>query len=405
MTSATTAPPVPETETVLTPTVGRVARRGLFWVLAAVIATGLVIAVSLGTGAVRDADALSAGNATPNGAKALVEVLRDHGVTVTATDTLDATRRALPVAADSTLFVYDRDQLLDSEQRDQLLSLAATVVLLEPDFDTLTALAPSVAQAGSAEGELTAVCDLPAAAAAGTITGDGSGYRLLEPVEGAISCFPSGDGVFSVISVPFSPSLGSGEVTVLGATSALSNETIGDYGNSALALTLLGQHSHLAWYIPGAADVADDIPPTLGELSPAWLTPSIILVLIVLLFSAIWRGRRLGPLVVENLPVTVRASETMQGRARLYQKSSARQHALDSLRIGTITRVALKLGLPSTATVEAIVAAASAQLGVDPARVRQLLVDDVPASDADLVRLSDALLTLERDIAAAVRPG
>jgi len=397
-------PPVPETETVLTPTLGRVARRGVFWVVAAVVAFLIVIVVSLGTGAVRDADALSAGNASPNGAKALVEVLRDQGVTVTATDTVAGIREALPDAADSTLFVYDRDLLLDDEQRDQLLSLAATVVLLEPDFDTLTALAPQVAQAGSTEGQLTAVCDLPAAAAAGTITGDGSGYRLLEPIEGASSCFPSGDDVYSVLQVPLSPALGSGEVTVLGASAALTNETIGDYGNAAFALTLLGQHTHLAWYIPGTADVAGDIPPTLGELSPGWVTPSIILLLVVLLFAAIWRGRRLGPLVVENLPVTVRASETMQGRARLYQKSSARQHALDSLRIGTVSRIGLKLGLPSTATVEAIVAAASAQLGVDPATVRGLLVTDVPANDAELVRLSDALLTLERNIAAAVRP-
>jgi len=403
--SASTAPPAPETETVLSPTVGRVARRGVFWVVAALIALAAVIAVSLGTGAVRDANALSAENASPNGAKALVEVLRDQGVTVTATDTVAGIRAALPVASDSTLLVFDRDLLLDDDLRKQLLSLAATVVLVEPDFDTLTTLAPSVAQAGSTEGELTAVCDLPAAAAAGSITGDGSGYRLLEPVEGAISCFPSGDGVYSVLQVPLSPALGSGEVTVLGASAALTNETIGDYGNAALALTLLGQHDNLAWYIPGTADVADGLPPTLGELSPGWVTPAIILLLLVLLAAAIWRGRRLGPLVVENLPVTVRASETMQGRARLYQKSSARQHALDSLRIGTISRIALKLGLPSTAPVEAIVAAASAQLGVDPARVRTLLIAEVPGSDADLVRLSDALLTLERDLAVAVRPG
>ena len=66
----------------------------------------------------------------------------------------------------------------------------------------------------------------------------------------------------------------------------------------------------------------------------------MILLLLVFLAAAFWRGRRLGPLVVENLPVVVRASETMEGRARLYQKSSARLHALDALRIGAIQRLA-----------------------------------------------------------------
>ena len=388
------------TETVLTPTVGRVLKLSLFWVICLVVALAVVIAVSLGTGAVRDADALSAANAAPNGAKALIEVLRDQGVDVTATDSLRATRMALTDPSDSTLFVYDRDLVLEDEQRQELLSLATTVVVLDPDYDLLAVLAPAVAQAGETEGEIEAGCELPAAVAAGSITGDGVGYRLIDPTEGASTCFSSGDDIYSLVQVPGT----TGDVTVLGSTAALSNEFVADRGNAALALNLLGQHSELAWYIPDYESTGDE-PPTLGELSPPWVTPSVYLLLLVLLAAAIWRGRRLGPLVVENLPVTVRASETMRGRARLYQKSSARQHALDALRIGTITRISAKLGLPSTATVEGIVAAASARIGGDPAAVRQLLIGDAPSSDADLIRLSDALLTLERDVTDAVRPG
>jgi len=394
----TTTTPAPDA--ILTPTIGRVLRRSLFWVICLVVALAVVIAVSLGTGAVRDADALSAENAAPNGAKALIEVLRNQGVTVTATDSLAATRAALPVTADSTLFVYDRDLVLEDDQRDELLSLAATVVVLDPDYDALAQLAPAVAQVGETEGELDAGCDLPAAVAAGSVTGDGVGYRLIEPTAGAVSCFSSGDDIQSLIQLP----TGTGEITILGTTAALSNEFIGDRGNAALALTLLGQHGDLAWYIPDYESTGD-APPTLGELSPPWVTPGVILLVLVLLAAAVWRGRRLGPLVVENLPVTVRASETMRGRARLYQKSSARQHALDSLRVGTITRIASKLGLPSTASVDAIVAAASARIGSDPAAVRRLLVDQLPATDAELISLSDALLTLERSVTDAVRPG
>ena len=46
--------------------------------------------------------------------------------------------------------------------------------------------------------------------------------------------------------------------------------------------------------------------------------PVIVLLLTAGLAAAIWRGRRFGPLVPERLPVTVRAAETTEGRARLY---------------------------------------------------------------------------------------
>ena len=41
----------------------------------------------------------------------------------------------------------------------------------------------------------------------------------------------------------------------------------------------------------------------------------------------LWRGRRLGPLVVEPLPVVVKAVESTQGRGRLYRRVRDRAHA------------------------------------------------------------------------------
>jgi hypothetical protein len=109
--------------------------------------------------------------------------------------------------------------------------------------------------------------------------------------------------------------------------------------------------------------------------------------------------------VVENLPVVVRASETMEGRARLYQKSSARLHALDALRIGAIQRLATQCGLSRLAEVDEVVAAVAALTDTDRIRVGDLLVDAVPATDRELVRLSDDLLELERAVRAASGAG
>jgi hypothetical protein len=94
----------------------------------------------------------------------------------------------------------------------------------------------------------------------------------------------------------------------------------------------------------------------------------------------------------------------MQGRARLYEKSSARLRALDALRIGAVERLARACGLPRVATVDDVIAAVAAVTRADPADVRRILIDAAPASDRELVRLSDELLTLERTVATSVTP-
>src|SRR5690606_10163416 len=104
--------------------------------------------------------------------------------------------------------------------------------------------------------------------------------------------------------------------------------------------------------------------------------------------AAIWRGRRFGPLVAERLPVTVRASETTEGRARLYAQSRDAVHAADQLRLGALARIGQLMGLGPAASATDIADAAAARAGVDRGSARRLLLDDIPAGDADLVALS-----------------
>jgi hypothetical protein len=187
---------------------------------------------------------------------------------------------------------------------------------------------------------------------------------------------------------------------VAGATDALTNGVVLQQGNAAYALALLGPSDRLVWYLPSVADLSTDgeTPPT-----PGWVAPTVLLLLVTTVVAGVWRGRRFGPLIVENLPVVVRASETMEGRARLYQRSSARLRALDAIRMGTVSRLARRVGLPSAATVREVADAAAALLGRDARAVHALLLDEEPVGDADLVRLSDGLLELERAVDQAVR--
>jgi hypothetical protein len=249
-------------------------------------------------------------------------------------------------------------------------------------------------------GAVAADCDLRAATNAESVTGDGDGYRVIDDGADAVACLSSGDDVYSLIQLD----RGASSLTVLGTTDALSNEHIAERGNAALALTLLGATPSLVWYVPTFADVEVLTDESIAALTPGWVVPIMVLLGLIVIAAAIWRGRRFGPLVVENLPVTVRSSETMEGRARLYATASARLRALDALRIGTIARLATACGLPRTATVDEVVNAAASVVGMIPVDLHNLLVDAEPRSDAQLVTLSDELLRVERAVHTAARP-
>lgn len=403
-------------QVVLTPRARTVARRALFWlglgVVAVVIALLALILGGTGAGA---REPLDPDSATPNGSKAVVAVLRDHGVRVSHATSLDEARAAVAGHDQSTLLLYDPNGYLNQQRLRQAGELATTTVLVDPDFQALGNLAAGVHAAGSvaatktpatktpATKTLAAGCAVPAARKAERISATGKAYRLTASAETdqstgnatATGCFRGSNGAYSLVQLTESNSV---TRTVLGATDVLRNDSVIHNGNAALALNLLGSRPTLVWYTPSLTDVAASGPPSLGVLTPGWVTPTLVLLCFVALAAAIWRGRRFGPLVVENLPVVVRAEETMEGRARLYQRSSARLRALDALRIGVLGRIATRLNLPSTASVAAVTDAVARRTGRDPAQLRDILLDRVPVTDAELIALSDALLELEHDV-------
>ncbi|MDH6181653.1 hypothetical protein M2152_001835 [Microbacteriaceae bacterium SG_E_30_P1] len=384
--------------TEVTPTLRVTARRWVSWIAIGIVAIAVALVSFAAVGSGSGGPPLDPESPAPTGTMALVEVLRDQGVDVTVTRSLDDTIDAVRSADDTTLVLHDVSGILDGDQLINAASLTSSLVILDPYFSELRAIAPEVAHAGSVTGILDADCDLGAVERAGTITGDGVGFRVIDDTVEAERCFESDDDVFSVIRVEKAD----GDVTVVGATTAMTNEAIVNHGNAAFALGLLGERERLVWYVPSFSDI--DVGESDADLSPAWVIAVMILLVIVGIAAAVWRGRRFGPLVIENLPVTVKASETMLGRSRLYARSSSRLRALDALRIGTIDRLATMCGLSRHATVEEVIAAVAAVTGGDIQDLRNLLVGAQPRNDRDLIAYSDALLTLERDVARRLSP-
>lgn len=362
-----------------------------------VVVLACIALVVIRSSASASAERLDPSNPSPEGSRALAQVLERHGVTVVTTDSLQATRAQIGDPGDTTVLVYDPDGMMSSDQRVALLGLGTDVVAVEPGLLALDDLAPSLGLAGQRSGTYSAECDVAAARKAVTVTGSGLGYRADESDAATTACFTS-KGVSGLVQLRD----GERTVTVLGLGSTLENGTIASRGDAALALNLLGAHHTLVWYISSYADLQSGSAPTLAELTPDWVTPLLALLLIAGLAAMIWRGRRFGPVVVENLPVTVRASETMEGRARLYARANARLRALDALRIGTIDRVARQIGLPRAATVDEVVDAIAVLLQRDRGEIASILLDAIPSNDAALVHFSDLLLRLEADVTRAI---
>ncbi|WP_228479484.1 DUF4350 domain-containing protein [Microbacterium atlanticum] len=366
------------------------------------IGIGLVLLLVAGAGAVVSSanqwaqrGALDPDSAGPTGTRAIAQILRDHGVAVEVARDRDAARRALAPGG-ATLVLPDTPALSDDAVR-ALTDAADDVVLIEPRSRTLDQLLAGSAPAGFApDGSVPPGCEVDAGLRAGAVEPG----AVFAPGPGVVSCYPAGEGSGLLLQES-----DRGQIAAVDGRALFTNENLADDGNAALAVNLMGRHPLVVWYVPGLGDTdLTDADPSLGDLTPPWVSPVIALLLVAGIAAGIWRGRRFGPLVAERLPVTVRASETTEGRARLYARSGDPLHAADRLRIGALRRLAALLGLAATTAAPEIADAAAGRIGADRAAVRGLLIDDVPRSDAELLALTTRLRQLEDAVRAAVRP-
>src|SRR6185503_19025598 len=105
----------------------------------------------------------------------------------------------------------------------------------------------------------------------------------------------------------------------------------------------------------------------------------------------------LGAPIAEPLPIAVRATETVEGRGRLYQRAKARASALSVLRNAAREKLAHLLDLGTNPDREALVAAAAAQSGWPPEAVDEVLFGAEPNDDKTLVEAAARLEALLED--------
>ncbi|OIQ74247.1 hypothetical protein GALL_441050 [mine drainage metagenome] len=338
---------------------------------------------------------LAPDNPSPAGGRAVARILADRGVTVEyVRTTATAVARA---TSGATLLVTSTD-LLDSEQVAALGRTTADIVLVDPSAAALGALSDGRADRyGTPRAPGTTVsadCSDDDARAAGQITVDASGLLL---VDGAgVVCFPGGDpstGAYLVLT-------GSRRLTALASAEPLTNGALARAGNAAIALRALGRNTTLVWYVPSPQDSGTDqvSAPGLGDLLPPQAGLVGVQLLLVALVAAVWRGRRLGRLVTEPLPVVVRSSETVRGRGRLYRRSRSLGHAAAALRAGTARRCATRVGLARSADAVTVIDALARATGRPSEEIAALLYGPPPTDDGGLAHLARRLDDLESEV-------
>ena len=386
-----------------------------FWLLCAVAFVVLsVLGIILGSGGKSTTGTLSITNPAPAGAQGAASVLRNQGVVVTATASLAETAAALRSNGhgNSTVLFYDPRNLLS---RAQAAELAAAVndsggklVALAPGPLTVRELSPELSSVGAIAGTpaATAQCTNPDAVAAGTIDGGApapgaSATSVTLPLKlfkGSENCF---------VAPAESPSTGSylaydgtGDIAALGNPGIIINQNLASRGNAALTFRLLGSTPNLLWYTASLKDIpVSGQPPVLSDFTPEWIFPASLWLLLVGILGMLWRGRRHGPLVTEPLPVMVKASETLAGRARLYQNARALDTASATLRHATMTRLAHALRLGHAADPHTVVDAVATLTGHTPAHVHDLLLGPAPTTEKDMLSMAVELTALEEEVA------
>lgn len=323
----------------------------------------------------------------PQGAHALVELVRDRGVDVVTAHSLDDVGSA---AQPGTLLLFAQTQrVADESLLKRMADTPGDLLLVEPTSHARAALAPAIRTAGASVQTAEPACTLREATQAGSVDfGPSNTFRAV------------GD---QVIDSCYGGALvryrdGGRSVTVVGSTDFMTNGSLLRAGNAALAMNLAGSHTRLVWYAPQHPEGGSSGSATIYDVMPHSIPWVVLQLALTVLLVAWWKGRRVGPLVAEDLPVVVRASETVKGRGRLYRSRRARDRAAQALRASTMQRILPRLGLGADAPAPMVTIVGAQRSNIDPELVHHILFGPPPDTDTDLTQLARALDDIERQV-------
>lgn len=344
-------------------------------------------------------------NPAPDGTRALAALLADRGDAVSTAD------RVRDLSGDATnTVVISMPRAVSGDALQEVAAGRSNVVVLEPDDRALAALGVSASfDALAPDGDtIEPGCGLPAATVAGRVRISGLLYRVTSTAPGVTACYDAqGDASILAVTRP-----SGGRTVVIGSAATLTNAHLADEGDAALSLGLLDNPT-VQW-APGPLEAAatsgagsasgSGSPQGLLNLLPSrilWATLQAFLAVVLL---ALWRARRLGPVISEPLPVVVRAAETVEGSGRLLHAARARTGAAAALRSAAIARLVRTLRIADS-DAHAVTPIVAERSGRPAPAIDALLYGGDPGDDAALARLGRELSSLESYIRRDMHPG
>lgn len=334
-------------------------------------------------------------NAGPEGSAGLVALIQQEGVSVTV-----HTARSAPSVSSDTTVVITAGENITRQQFEQLLQRRpARVILAGFSPDDLSGLGFRIARYyGNSAPRLDPECGFRPASTAGDIENPGVLYThtggSLSP---ALSCYPADQqkGGYAYLQYNMSGV----EVALISGgfeNRALSSKGVAQTkGNAAFSMMLFGQSHDLVWWVvpqpPAQTGTGSGSTPSLLPDGIGW---GFLAVVVLAAVVAVWRGRRLGPIITERLPVVVRASETVEGHGRMYHRLRAYDQAAQHLREGVMARLSRRFGTADPARLAEIVA----ERGRIPASTAHAaLTGQPPTTEIELLELKQLLHDIEQE--------
>lgn len=333
----------------------------------------------------------------PDGTRGMVELLRQHGVTVDVVD-------APPAAGDPARVLILDDRLDDGERAalDEWIRAGGIAVVADVRSPLIADLAATpVHAAGLPPAQASAVvqanvtrhtCTIGALAALrGVFVRDG---MLFEPATGDGRCFADDDGAFVV-----SQARGDGALVAVGDNEIWTNALLRYADNAPLATALLAPQAGGAVHLlvgtgpgHGLADVGSG-DQTLTDLVRPGVWMALVQFALAFVVFAVARGIRPGRPVDEPLPAPVEGSELVVATGQLMHRAHHAARAGWILRGETYRELCRALGVPTTTQIADLDARAAARGITNPGEVAAALGEDVDAPGA-LVALARRLADL-----------
>lgn len=354
-----------------------------------VISIGLVSALSK---EVTSTVFMQVNNPEPKGSMALAKVLENKGVSLTAINSYQQLSSYLQEGSTkSDLVVVINPNYLSANQIRDLDENAGADILYANFYKMAAGHFPNVQN--TVQEDIKASCDLPILKPYYKIS---YAYSILKPQPESINCFKVDQTQDSGYVFVQTQKENDKTISYLADITIFSNESITEADNAVFAINLFSQYKNIYWYVASGNNVSELTTPS--HYYPSWYKYAGIMLLITAITLFISTSRRLGPVVYENLPVTVQMQEIVIAKANLYRKNNLQTHCIKILRTYYLYLIKRSLKIYDNCSKDVLISQISPYTTKTEQQLDHMLFSGEVKSNEDLKILATDLKNLEQEV-------